>query len=41
MAVTRFIRVPANKGAGRGTYGGELTNQQTVAFEKGPAIMFL
>ncbi len=35
MAVTRFIRVPAIKG-GRGTYGGELTNQQTIAFEKGP-----
>ena len=36
MAVTRFIKVPANKGTGRGTYGGELTNQQTIAFEKGP-----
>lgn len=36
MAITRFVRVPANKGAGRSTYGGELTNQQTVAFEKGP-----
>lgn len=37
MAVTRFVRVPANKGPGRSTYGGELTNQQTVAFEKGPS----
>ncbi|MCW3078738.1 zinc-dependent metalloprotease [Segetibacter sp.] len=37
MAVTRFIRVPANKGVGRATYGGELTNQQTVAFERGPS----
>lgn len=37
MAVTRFVRVPANKGAGRGTYGGEITNQQTIAFEKGPS----
>ena len=36
MAVTRFVKVPANKGAGRGTYGGELTNQQTISFEKGP-----
>ena len=35
MAVTRFVKVPAIKG-GRGTYGGELTNQQTIAFEKGP-----
>lgn len=37
MTVTRFIKVPANKGAGRGSYGGELTNQQSVAFEKGPS----
>ncbi len=37
MTVTRFVKVPANKGAGRGAYGGELTNQQTVAFEKGPS----
>ncbi len=36
MAVTRFVKVPANKSTGRGTYGGELTNQQTIAFEKGP-----
>ncbi|HEX8331309.1 MAG TPA: DUF5117 domain-containing protein, partial [Segetibacter sp.] len=33
MAVTRFVRVPANTGA---TYGGELTNSQTVTFERGP-----
>jgi ribosomal protein S18 acetylase RimI-like enzyme len=37
MTVTRFVKVPANKGAGRGAYGGELTNQQSVAFEKGPS----
>lgn len=37
MTVTRFVKVPANKGAGRGSYGGELTNQQSVAFEKGPS----
>jgi len=37
MAVTRFVRVPANGGVGRATYGGELTNQQTVAFERGPS----
>ena len=37
MAATRFIKVPANKGVGRATYGGELTNQQTIAFEKGPS----
>ena len=37
MAVTRFARVPANSGAGRATYGGEITNQQTVAFERGPS----
>jgi hypothetical protein len=36
MAVTRFVRVPANRGSGGPTYGGEITNQQTVAFEKGP-----
>jgi hypothetical protein len=36
MAVTRFVRVPAARGGGRGTYGGELTNQQTIAFERGP-----
>lgn len=37
MAITRFVKVPANKGTGRATYGGELTNQQTVVFEKGPS----
>lgn len=37
MAVTRFIKVPANNGFGRGIYGGEIANQQTLAFEKGPA----
>ena len=37
MAVTRFVKVPANKGVGRATYGGELTNQQTIAFERGPS----
>jgi ribosomal protein S18 acetylase RimI-like enzyme len=36
MAVTRFVRVPANKAANGATYGGEITNQQTIAFEKGP-----
>jgi len=36
MAVTRFVRVPANKAAGSATYGGEIINQQTVAFERGP-----
>jgi hypothetical protein len=33
MAVTRFASVPANSGA---TYGGEITNEQTIAFERGP-----
>ncbi|WP_018616554.1 zinc-dependent metalloprotease [Segetibacter koreensis] len=37
MTVTRFVKVPASKGVGRGAYGGELTNQQTIAFEKGPS----
>ncbi len=37
MAITRFAKVPNNKGVGRATYGGELTNQQTVLFEKGPS----
>lgn len=37
MAITRFVRVPANKGVSGATYGGEITNQQTVAFEKGPS----
>lgn len=35
LAVTRYIKVPANGGA-RGSYGGEIANQQTLAFEKGP-----
>ncbi len=37
MAVTRFVRVPANSGVGRATYGGEQTNRQTLAFERGPS----
>lgn len=37
MAVTRFVKVPANSGVGRATYGGELTNRQTLSFEKGPS----
>jgi hypothetical protein len=37
MAVTRFVKVPSNRGGGRNTYGGELTNQQTISFEKGPS----
>lgn len=36
LAVTRYIKVPAISGAGRGAYGGEVANQQTLAFEKGP-----
>ncbi|MBI2284766.1 MAG: zinc-dependent metalloprotease [Bacteroidetes bacterium] len=36
LAVTRYIKVPAN-GGGRGAYGGEIANQQTLAFEKGPS----
>ena len=39
MAITRFVKVPANKGTGRATYGGELTNQQTIVFEKGPNLL--
>ena len=35
LAVTRYIKVPA-VGGGRGVYGGEIANQQTMAFEKGP-----
>jgi hypothetical protein len=36
MAITRFVKVPANKVSdGRATYGGELTNQQTISFERG------
>jgi len=33
LAVTRFSRVPG----GGGTYGGEMANQQTLKFEKGPS----
>jgi hypothetical protein len=33
MAVTRYVKVPAN----RGSYGGEETNEQTIAFERGPS----
>lgn len=36
MAVTRFVRVPTNKALTGSTYGGEITNQQTISFEKGP-----
>ncbi len=36
LAVTRYIKVPAVSGNGRGAYGGEIANQQTLAFEKGP-----
>lgn len=36
MAVTRYVKVPANGGVGRATYGGEQTNEQTISFEKGP-----
>jgi hypothetical protein len=37
MAVTRFIKVPYNKQAGFSTFGGELTNKQTITFERGPS----
>ena len=36
MAVTRFIKVPYNKQGSGAVFGGELTNQQTITFEKGP-----
>lgn len=36
LAVTRYIKVPAN-GGGRGVYGGEVANQQSLVFEKGPS----
>lgn len=36
LAVTRYIKVPAISG-GRGAYGGEIANQQTLTFEKGPS----
>lgn len=35
LAVTRYIKVPAISG-GRGVYGGEIANQETLTFEKGP-----
>ena len=37
LAVTRYIKVPAVSGGGRGVYGGEIANQQTMTFEKGPS----
>ncbi|WP_207495721.1 zinc-dependent metalloprotease [Aridibaculum aurantiacum] len=37
MAVTRFIKVPYNKQSGYSTFGGELTNNQTITFERGPS----
>lgn len=36
LAVTRYIKVPTNSG-GRGAYGGEVANQQSLVFEKGPS----
>ncbi len=36
MAVTRYIKVPTNISP-RGVYGGEIANQQTLTFEKGPS----
>jgi hypothetical protein len=33
MAVTRYTRIAG----GGGVYGGELANQQTIVFEKGPS----
>lgn len=36
LAVTRYIKVPAVSG-GRGVYGGEIANQQSLVFEKGPS----
>ena len=36
LAVTRYVKVPA-VGGGRGVYGGEIANQQTMTFEKGPS----
>ena len=36
LAVTRYIKVPA-VGGGRGVYGGEIANQQSLVFEKGPS----
>lgn len=40
MSVTRFVKVPANRTSSPfsfPTYGGELVNQQTLTFEKGPS----
>jgi hypothetical protein len=36
LAVTRYAKVPTNTG-GRGVYGGEIANQQSLVFEKGPS----
>lgn len=36
LSVTRYIKVPTVNG-GRGVYGGEIANQQTLTFEKGPS----
>ncbi|MEO8174047.1 MAG: DUF5118 domain-containing protein, partial [Sediminibacterium sp.] len=36
LSVTRYVKVPTVSG-GRGVYGGEIANQQTLAFEKGPS----
>ncbi len=36
LAVTRYIKVPAVSG-GRGVYGGEIANQQSLVFERGPS----
>jgi hypothetical protein len=37
MAITRYVKVPYNKQSGFSTFGGELTNQQTISFERGPS----
>ncbi len=36
LAVTRYSKVPTVTG-GRGVYGGEIANQQSLVFEKGPS----
>jgi hypothetical protein len=37
LSVTRYTKVPSNSNPfGRGVYGGELANDQTLIFEKGP-----
>ena len=36
LSVTRYIKVPAVSG-GRGAYGGEIANQVSLIFEKGPS----